>query len=515
MLLIRYFFRRDLGSNLDRIGQQLERVRAGDLTVRIGSSEQLNEIVKVANGLDFLVDHLADTIRKTDHISGTLRHSVDQTKTVMDRLIEDARKQQQSMEESFQLLSDASESQSQIIEHTSRLQEMAQTNSDALSGIKGTFEGIVNIIDSLNDSMTTLHSSIKEFSHSSRGVAGIAEEAAETVNEVAAAMIDINATVKEINDVVHASTELSNMATESISSKGIASVGNAIDTTRRIESFFNSLSETIIRLDTKSNDIAKILNAIHEVTDQVNLLSLNALIIAAQSGESGNSFIVVAREMKLLAGKAGQSAKEIESIVSSIQHEIAAAVSETKETALAVNEGKSVAASTGEVLDEILELSSRSTGLIQEIAVSTGKQNRMVESVNRDIKRLLEMNNRIKTATGEEEVSTDYLMKAANRISASLSDTRNETEEQFRSLQLIEGNIREANIQLDDIARRSSGQQTVNLGINRSMEGNLVTAEAMVAAVQKVGEDVGGGVPRSGPIAGGNGFFPHGRQNEG
>lgn len=491
MLLIRYFFRRELGSNLDKIGQQLERVRAGDLTTRIGSSDRVNEIVVVANGLDFLVDHLAATIRKTNHIAGTLQHSVDQTKMVMGQLIDDAKNQQQGMAVSFQLLSDASQSQAQIIEHTSRLQGMAQANGDALSGIKGTFEVIVHTIDSLNDSMSTLHSSIEEFSLSSKGVAGLAEEAAETVNDVSVAMVDINATVKEINDVIHASTELSNRATESISSKGIVTVSNAIDTTSRIESFFNSLSATIIRLDTRSKDITKILNVIHEVTDQVNQLSLNALIIAAQSGDSGNSFVVVAKEMKLLATKAGQSAKEIELIVSSIQSEIAAAVSETQETAGAVNEGKSVAAMTGDVLDEILELSSRSTNLIKGIAVSTGKQNRMIETVNRDISRLLELNQKVKSATGEEEVSTTYLMKAANRISASLNETRHTTEEQFRALQLIAGNSQDANVQLGDIARRSSLQQTVNLDFNRSMESNLALADAMVAMVQKVGADVG------------------------
>jgi methyl-accepting chemotaxis protein len=491
MAVIRYFFRKDLGSNLEKVGHLFERVREGDLTTRIGSSDQMNEIVAIANGLDFLVDHLAGTIRKMNRISDNLRNAVDRTKQVTGQLVDDAHSQQRGMDLSFQILNEASQSQAQIIDHTSRLQGMAQTNGDALADMRGTFEGIVHTIDSLDTSMATLHSSINELSHSSREVAALAERAAASVQDVSGAMSAIGVAVKDINDVVHETTQVSERATESISSKGIAAVGNAIDTTERIESFFNSLSATILRLDARSKDVARIVNVIREVTEQVKLLSLNAQIIAGQSGESGRSFGVVAREMKLLATKAGLSAKEIESILGTIQHEIASAVSETEETAQAVREGKSVAVMTGEVIDEILELSSSSTRMVQAIAASTRDQNRLIESVNRDMDRLRELNQKVKSATGEEELSTVHIMNAAHVVSRSLGETRRATEEQFRSLKTIAVNTRDANTELEDIAMQSSRQLTINGDIIESTRGNLAMAEAMVTAVRRVSLDLG------------------------
>jgi methyl-accepting chemotaxis protein len=339
--------------------------------------------------------------------------------------------------------------------------------------------------------MVELNSTINELTHSSRAVAGLAEQAATSVNDVSDAMAKLDTSVQATSAEVRKSTSLSEEATERIASKGIAAVGNAIDTMGRIESFFTSLSGTITGLDARSNDIANIVNAIHEVSDQVNLLSLNAMIIAAQAGENGKGFSVVAKEMKQLAMRAGRSAKEIEEIIESIQQDIHAAVSESEETARAVEEGKTVAVITGEVIDEILTISSRSTEMAQEIANSACLQNRLIEEVQKDVAKLRGLNEKVKHATVEEEQSAGFILEAASRISGSLGETRRQAEEQFLSLKAIAENTGDTNRQLEEIAQQSTRQQEINGEIVDSIGGNVVMAEAMVTAVQKVSKEIG------------------------
>jgi methyl-accepting chemotaxis protein len=329
ILLIRYFFSKDIGSKIIQVGALLEEVKKGNLTSRIDYSREQDEIGAIANGLDFLIDHLAGTINKMATISGNLRSAIDQTNMITSEVVNSTEEQQKNLNVVFDALKEASLSQEQIIDHTAKMQNMAEANSDALAFINVTYGGIVHNIDSLDGNMSTLHSSVNGLSGSSREVALLAEQAAESVKDASLAMDSINLSVTNINYVVKDTTAFSIESSEGIAKKGIAVVSNVIETMERIESFFNTLSATIVRLDERSKDIKKIVMVIHEVTAQINLLSLNAQIIAGQAGESGKSFAVVANEMKLLATKSALSAKEIESIIHTIQNEISSAVSET------------------------------------------------------------------------------------------------------------------------------------------------------------------------------------------
>jgi methyl-accepting chemotaxis protein len=486
ILLIRFFFRKDIGSKIIRVGTLLEEVKDGNLSSRINYDSDQDEIGAIANGLDFLIDHLAGTIIKMETISGNLRLAIDQTNMITSQVVNLTEEQQKNLKIVFDSLKEASLSQEQIIDHTAKLQNMAQANSDALTHINVTYGGIVHNIDSLDGNMASLNTSVDELSHSSKEVATRADEAAESVKDASMAMDSINISVTNINNVVKDTTAFSIESSEGITKKGIAVVSNVIETMERIESFFNSLSATVVRLDERSQDIKKIAMVIQEITTQINLLSLNALIIAGQAGESGKSFAVVANEMKLLATKTALSAKEIESIIHTIQNEINSAVSETRDTAQIVQDGNSAAAMTGEVLDEILDMSRRSTEMMQGIAALTGEQSQLSDSVRNDIRLLHELNHQVKNAAYEEEKSTTVIMNAVYLISSLTNETREATDKQFESLKIIAENTRISNTRVDEIIAASSMQQEINHAIIGSIAGSLEMGNSIITYVQEV-----------------------------
>jgi len=486
ILLIRYFFSKDIGNKIVQVGALLEEVKEGNLTSRINYNREQDEIGAIANGLDFLIDHLAGTINKMAAISGNLRSAIDQTNMITSEVVNSTEGQQKNLTVVFDALKEASLSQEQIIDHTAKMQNMAEANSDALAFINVTYGGIVHNIDSLDGNMSTLHSSVNGLSCSSREVALLAEQAAESVKDASMAMDSINISVTNINNVVKDTTAFSIESSEGIAKKGIAVVSNVIETMERIESFFNTLSGTIVRLDARSKDIKKIVMVIHEVTAQINLLSLNAQIIAGQAGESGKSFAVVANEMKLLATKSALSAKEIESIIHTIQNEISSAVSETGDSAQIVQDGNSAAFVTGEVLDEIMEMSRRSTEMMQSIALLTDEQSRLSDSVCNDIRLLHDLNHRVKNAAFEEEMSTAVIMNAVNVVSGLTNETREATEKQFESLKIIAENTRLSNTRGGEIKAASSVQQEINHAIIGSIGASLETGNSIITDVQKI-----------------------------
>ncbi len=491
IFLIRYFFRTDLGKKIKQVGNVIEEVKAGDLATRI-KYDSADEIGIIANGFDFLVEHLAATINKMRTISLNLSGAADHVNQTLKLIVRMAGEQQATTNTIFRSVNEATRSQRQIVENTGSLLEISQVNSAALEGIKTTFDGVVNGVDALDGSVGTLYSSIAELRNSSKDVASLAERAALSVHDASITMDSINSSVEKINAVVKDSTTLSINVTEVISGKGIIAVTDAIDTMQRIESFFNTLSGTINKLDDRSKDISKILTVIQEVTEQAHLLSLNAQIIAAQAGENGWSFEVVANEMKVLSSRTSNSAKEIERIVNTIQQEIRSAVSATSETSHNVQQGRDVVAGAGQVLHEILDASCRSTEMMKSIADSTVEQNCLIGTVLKDIKVLRDLNEKVKTATGEEEKSATYLFNGISTICDSMSETRNATKEQAQALITIVENMDIANKQTGEIAEASLEQQKVNDAIISLMNDATQAGGDMVKSVQDVSASIGG-----------------------
>ncbi|HET6419909.1 MAG TPA: methyl-accepting chemotaxis protein [Geobacteraceae bacterium] len=491
VMLIRYFFRRDLGNRINLVGKVIGDVRDGNLLTRINYGDT-DEIGEIADGFDFLVGNLADAIGKMRMISGNLTSATGIVDHTLQQMAGKAERQHKTTNAIFRSIDDTSNSQLRTLENTDRLLALSRENGIALEGIKTTFEGVTASVDRLDGSVGALYSSISELSNSAADVAALAESATRAVKDASVKMESINASVGEIDTIVKDSACLSRRVSEAISGKGIVAVTDTVDTMERIESFFNNLSGTIARLEASSGYIAKILIVIREVTEQAHLLSLNAQLIAAQAGVHGRSFGVVANEMKILSAKASDSAGEIEQIITTIQKEMRSAVNATAETALNVSRGKSVVADAGEVLGGILGASSQFAEMMKRVSDSTLEQNSLIKTVFKDISMLRDLNEKVKTATEEEKKEASLLFSGIKLICESMGETRKATQEQAQALKTIVGNMESANSMTEEIAAASLDQQKVNTEIILSMNDALQLGGEMVEAVREVSGGIRG-----------------------
>jgi methyl-accepting chemotaxis protein len=229
-------------------------------------------------------------------------------------------------------------------------------------------------------------------------------------------------------------------------------------------------ADIIQRLGARSVDIEKVLSVIRDVTEQTNLLSLNAAILAAQAGEYGKSFSVVADEIRALSERTASSTREIGGIVKTIQRDIKDTVYSIDEARLKVDEGNGLVVKVGEALREILTASIQSTDMTKAIERATGEQAiglRQITSAVEDIRKVM---NSVAKSTKEQENALSYLLEGVGDVKEVAELSKRGAGEQAEGTRIISRNIELANERIQQINKNVANQKKLNKEIIAAME---------------------------------------------
>jgi len=176
--------------------------------------------------------------------------------------------------------------------------------------------------------------------------------------------------------------------------KGTQAVQDSIKGMNEIREQIQETSKRIKRLGESSQEIGEIVELISDITEQTNVLALNAAIQAASAGDAGRGFTVVAEEVQRLAERSGEATKQIAAIVKTIQTDTQGAVSAMEESTRGVVEGAKLSDAAGQALAEIGNVSQNLTELIENISDATRQQADSATSVAgkmQDILRVTEL----------------------------------------------------------------------------------------------------------------------------
>ena len=157
-------------------------------------------------------------------------------------------------------------------------------------------------------------------------------------------------------------------------SKGAQAVQDSIKGMNEIREQIQETSKRIKRLGESSQEIGEIVELISDITEQTNVLALNAAIQAASAGDAGRGFTVVAEEVQRLAERSGEATKQIAAIVKTIQTDTQGAVSAMEKSTYGVVEGTKLSDAAGQALAEIGAVSRNLSELIERISEATRNQ---------------------------------------------------------------------------------------------------------------------------------------------
>ncbi len=228
---------------------------------------------------------------------------------------------------------------------------------------------------------------------------------------------------ESINQVSANAAESARVAENSLAAagKGALAVQNAIQGMNDIREQIQETAKRIKRLGESSQEIGEIVQLISDITEQTNVLALNAAIQAASAGEAGRGFTVVAEEVQRLAERSAEATKHISAIVRSIQ-------SDTQETAVAMErstqgvvEGAKIADSAGKALQEIGSVSRQLATLIAAISTATTSQAEAAAQVVARMQDILGVTNLTTEGTSKTAASTQQLAALAQELKLSVA----------------------------------------------------------------------------------------------
>jgi twitching motility protein PilJ len=228
---------------------------------------------------------------------------------------------------------------------------------------------------------------------------------------------------QSINEVSNNAARSAGVAKGSLTAaeKGAQAVQNAIRGMNEIREQIQETSKRIKRLGESSQEIGEIVQLITDITEQTNVLALNAAIQAASAGEAGRGFTVVAEEVQRLAERSGEATKHISTIVKSIQSDTQDAVQAMERSTQGVVGGAKVADEAGQALHEIERISKELATLIASISTAAREQAGAATSVAASMKDILGVTQLTTDGTRKTAASMVQLNALANGLKSSVA----------------------------------------------------------------------------------------------
>jgi twitching motility protein PilJ len=228
---------------------------------------------------------------------------------------------------------------------------------------------------------------------------------------------------QSMNEVSRSAIQSAQVARQSLGAaeKGAGAVEDSIKGMNEIRDQIQDTSKRIKRLGESSQEIGEIVELISDITEQTNVLALNAAIQAASAGEAGRGFTVVAEEVQRLAERSGEATKQIAAIVKTIQTDTQDAVLAMERSTRNVVEGAKLSDAAGQALAEISTVSNDLAQLIEQISAQTEKQAAQASRVADTMKSILRVTQQTTAGTKETAVSIGQLAELAVELKGSVS----------------------------------------------------------------------------------------------
>jgi twitching motility protein PilJ len=287
--------------------------------------------------------------------------------------------------------------------------------------INSTIEELRRLVTGINSAAQQVTSATAE----AQGVSGqLLQAAQKQAQEIQGTGQSVAEMTVSMHQVSKSAADSASVAKTSLAAaeKGSQAVQNAIRGMNDIREQIQETSKRIKRLGESSQEIGEIVQLISDITEQTNVLALNAAIQAASAGEAGRGFTVVAEEVQRLAERSGEATRHIGAIVKSIQRDTQDAVEAMERSTRGVVEGTKTADEAGDALRDIEQISNRLAELIGGISNSTQQHAAAAAKVAANMKAILAITQLTTEGTKKTAASSARLTALADGLKSSVAN---------------------------------------------------------------------------------------------
>ncbi len=347
--------------------------------------------------------------------------------------LDDTRRRAEEAEQQRQMSDQTNrENQDAILRLMNELGELADGDLTVTATVSENITGA--IADSINYTIEELRVLVGRINDAANRVTHASEIARQTSNELLSAAEKQSHEIQEagqsaltmarsMNEVSGNAGQSAKVARQSLAAaeKGTLAVQDSIKGMNEIRGQIQETAKRIKRLGESSQEIGEIVELISDITEQTNVLALNAAIQAASAGEAGRGFTVVAEEVQRLAERSAEATKQIAAIVKTIQTDTQDAVSAMEESTQGVVEGAKLSDAAGQALAEIGSVSRDLSGLIENISSSTQHQAESATNVAKMMQEILRVTEQATAGTQRTAEAVDELSSLATELKGSVA----------------------------------------------------------------------------------------------
>ncbi len=388
--LLMFAARKGLVAPLVEITRCLRRLSSGDLTVALPKKTSEDEIGQMTDALRIF--HETVEARRKELEAADVRDALEVERQEAERRRNEAESTQKAVVDS---LAAALKSMSEG-DLTHRLEHPFPAGYERLRvDFNVAVEKLSGVIAASLDAVKAIHGGTAEITDAADDLSGRTERQAASLEEAVAALDEITSTVRVTAEGANRARKVVERARSAADASG---------------SIVSQAVEAMGAIEKSSAQIGQIIGVIDEIAFQTNLLALNAGVEAARAGEAGRGFAVVAQEVRALAQRSADAAKEIKTLISASTAE--------------VGQGVQYVGKAGEALRAIADEVDQIDGLVGEMAASTQEQARGLAEVNTTMNQMDQVTQRNAAMVEETTAASHALAQEATRLAQRMGELR-------------------------------------------------------------------------------------------
>lgn len=428
--------------------------------------------VKAITSFDKIIIKTVETRRKErQHLLNQIIAAEEQLKQIIHNMITGDNQEVAQVGDAVIAMESMKAAFSKVIDEIDELSGRTEERASISTEMSATTDAIAENINQYSSFVIETSSSIEEMANAAKETADNIRGLSISTEQTAAAIHQISASQSNVRE----NSERGAAASGSVRDQAQQGLSSMAATMKAMQEIVKSTDESfasINRLSRYSARVGEFLVVIQEVVEQTNLLSLNASIIAAQAGERGKAFAVVAEEVRSLARRTSASTKEIEELVRNIQSETASVQRSVTLGRDKVTEGVKISSRANEALDIIDKSAEEASRVVANIASETAEQSVDIQRITEASEKNLDRVRQITQATEQQQDATNQILKNLEHMRELAHRINSSAQEQAKGNRLYLKSVLEDNDRTRAIKEEASG--------------HIAVVDQAVEAVQKV-----------------------------